>query len=313
MRPGPFPLAVTWSTRTPVHRPGTGPLGGGPLMEANSGLALRHSTPRAVYVTVHATSGGSAFPPRLPILIETGEGGPLDDPLHRFTFARCGLAVRRAGGHCSSGKPGAASACTSRPRRSRVSLPTPVPSPRACSTGPGPLSRRGIQRAASTARRGARGARARVPCSRSASPFWLSAGRNHTSFCRIRWERIRGATTELAAERGARLLFIATGRSTAGRGGRARAAGTRSLASRARQGASAGHAQATPPRGWSGNQICRGRSNNRLLEQLWDSSSAGPAAGPALRFQGEELAQAPGAAPGAPGSQTPPCSYAVGS
>lgn len=75
MRPGPFSLAVTWSTRTPVHRPGTGPLGGGPLMEANSGLALRHSTPRAVYVTVHATSGGSTFPPRLPILIETGEGG----------------------------------------------------------------------------------------------------------------------------------------------------------------------------------------------------------------------------------------------
>lgn len=55
MRPGPFSLAVTWSTRTPVHRPGTGPLGGGPLMEANSGLALRHSAPRAVYVTVHAT------------------------------------------------------------------------------------------------------------------------------------------------------------------------------------------------------------------------------------------------------------------
>lgn len=92
-----------------------------------------------------------------------------------------------------------------------------------------------------------------------------------------------GRTTELAAEHGARLLFIATGRSTAGRGGRARAAGTRSLDSRARQGASAGHAQVTPPRGWNGNQVCRGRSNSRLLEHLWDCSSAGPASGPALR------------------------------
>lgn len=30
-----------------------------------------------------------------------------------------------------------------------------------------------------------------------------------------------------------------------------------------------------------------------------------------LRIQGEELAQAPGAAPGSPGSQTPPCAYTV--
>lgn len=56
-------------------------------------------------------------------------------------------------------------------------------------------------------------------------------------------------STELAAERGARLLFIETGRSAAGRGGRSRAAGTRSLASRARQGSAADHAQTTPPRG----------------------------------------------------------------
>lgn len=257
-------------------------------------------------------SGGSAFPPRLPILIETGEEGPLDDPLHRFTFARCGLAVRRVG---DTAAPGSQALPARAPRVPGVpGSPSPrlSPPPGRAPQAPGPSAggdpEGGLHSTAGCARRP--GTRTLLSISFT---ILAVAGRNHTSFCRIRWERIRGARRSLQPSAAARLLFIATGRSTAGRGGRARAAGTRSLASRARHGASTGHAQATPPRGWSGNQICRGRSNNRLLEQLWDSSSAGPAAGPALRFQGEELAQAPGAAPGSPSSQTPPCAYTVGS
>lgn len=126
-------------------------------MEANSGLALRHRTPRVVYDSVHARSGGSHFFPETPN--PGSDGGSPKDPLHRFTSARLELAVRRrleAAG-TQIGEPRCRQRCTSGTRRSRVS-PSPPPGvlykPRA-RTGPGPLTT-GIQKATNTAHGGVR-------------------------------------------------------------------------------------------------------------------------------------------------------------
>lgn len=199
-----------------------------------------------MYGTAYARSGGSPSSPRDPesgFSRGTERGGrvvSLEDP--RPTLHLRQIWVGRK--DCSSGNPGAAHACTSRTRRSRVpSSPPPghAPQPRA-HTGPGPLQPVWIPRVSSQHRGGERGARACVPCSRSASPFWLLRGGNHTSFRRSRWKRIQGTQRSLQPNAAARLLFIETGRSAAGRGGPARAAGTRFLASRARQGVRAGRA-----------------------------------------------------------------------
>lgn len=167
-------------------------------------------------------------------------------PVQHFTSARFGLAVRTAAPGTqvlptrAPPVPGVPGSLRPLPQGTLHS-PGRAPQPRA-HTGPGPLQPAWIPRVSSQHRGGERGARACVPCSRSASPFWLLRGGNHTSFRRSRWKRIQGTQRSLQPNAAARLLFIETGRSAAGRGGPARAAGTRFLASRARQGVRAGRA-----------------------------------------------------------------------